>query len=80
MDNLQLISIVLESVIAVSAMALALLKRKVYGYGLAVTFAIYVFYDLVKLFNLQVSSGTLAAGFFVATLSALWAVLKMFKD
>lgn len=75
-----LVSIFLEAVIVVVALLLALNKRKIYGYGFALTFAIYVVYDLANQFQLAISGPALIAIFFVATLSALLSLLRLYWE
>lgn len=79
METLQLVSIVLEAVVVIVSIALALGKKKPYGWGFAITFAIYVFYDMAKLYGWNISPNILYSGFFVATISALVAVWSLYK-
>lgn len=79
-ENLQYVSIAVEALIAVMGVMLAVKKGKVYGWGLSLTFGIYVFYDIVRLAGIAVSELILYPMFLVATLSALWAVWKMLKS
>ncbi len=58
----------------------ALVQKKKYGYGIFLTFAIYVFYDLAKLVNYSINSDILYGIFFIASLSALWAVWMIYKE
>jgi len=76
---LQYASIIIEMVIAILGLFIAIEKKKIYGYGLFLTFAIYVFYDFAKLSNWNINLNVLYFSFFVATLSALFAVWKIFK-
>jgi len=55
-------------------------KKKMYGLGIFTTFFIYVFYDLSKLIGLNISSLVLYILFFIATVSALIAVIGIYKD
>jgi hypothetical protein len=80
MNVLQIISIILEAVVAVLGIMLALSKGKSYGWFIALTFAIYVFYDLANLIPLNVSGDFLYPIFFLATISILWAVLRIFIE
>ena len=80
METLQLISIALELVIVAVALGIALKKGIAYGYGFALTFAIYVFYDLANLFSWEISVSVLQISFFVATLSALISILAVYKN
>ena len=79
MNYIQLISILLELVIAVLFLIVALRGKK-YFYGLFVTFAIYVFYDLSRLFLWNIQEGLLTGIFLVATLGALYSAWNIYKD
>ena len=76
--SLQFLSIILEALIAV-LFGLAAQKNKSYLYGLALTFGVYVYYDLSKLLAWYVSGNFLSIIFFVATLSALWSAWGIYK-
>ena len=80
MDTIQLLSIVIEAVIVFILLYAAIKRQKVCAWGMALTFFIYVFYDSVKLFNLNVPEGVVVPAFFVASVSALWAVIKMGQE
>lgn len=67
---IQVISIILEAIIAILAVFIAINKKKVYGFGFALTFLIYVFYDSISLFGLSVNNVLMGWLFFIATLSA----------
>ena len=73
------ISISLEAVIVIISLLAAIIKKKYHCYGFALTFAIYVFYDLINLKNVDMSE-TVLSFFFIATLSALWAVWMIYKE
>ena len=79
-EQLQLFSILLEVVIVVLSILSAMRKKKSLTYGFALTFTIYVFYDLAKLISINMPEGILYVMFFVATLSALYATLRIYKD
>jgi len=72
----QITSIVLEGLIALIS-AVAAFRGRAYMYGLAFTFAIYVFYDLTKLYGWGVPSLALSVIFLVATLTALASVWRI---
>lgn len=80
MNPLHLLSILMEVVVAVLGVQLAIRKKKMYGWCIAVTFALYVIYDLAALLQWDVSQDTLYTIFFVATLSILWAVWNIFLE
>lgn len=77
-DMLQLLSILLEGVIFVMCLRMALLRKKFYGYGLALTFGIYIFYDLAHHYDLNITPQVMQTLFFVATVSALLCVTHLY--
>jgi hypothetical protein len=77
---LQYVAILLESAVAATGLFIAVRKKRFFGYGIFLTFGIYVFYDIAKLVPLQVSDVTLYPLFFVATLSILWATLLIYLE
>jgi len=80
MNLLHLLSILLEVVVAALGAMLAIRKKKMYGWCIAVTFLLYVIYDLANLLAWNISQDTLYTIFFVATLSILWAVWNIFLE
>ena len=72
-------SIALEVAVAVLA-ALAAYRGRPYLYGLALTFGIYVLYDLGRLLGWNVEQGVLPVLFLVASASALFAVWGLYRD
>jgi hypothetical protein len=80
MNWLHLLIILLEAVVAALGVMLAISKKKMYGWCIAVTFVLYVVYDLANLLALNISEDTLYMIFFVATLSILWAVWNIFLE
>ena len=80
MAVLHLISILLEAVIVVIALLLAVGRKRLYGYGFALTFAIYVVYDLANQFHFAIAQNLLILVFFVATLSALISIWTLYRS
>jgi hypothetical protein len=76
---LLVVSIALEIAVAIVAV-LAALKGRPYLYGLALTFGIYVLYDLGRLLGFDVEQGVLSVLFLVASASALYAVWGLYRD
>jgi hypothetical protein len=74
-----IVSIALEIAVAVVAM-LAAVKGRPYLYGLALTFTIYVLYDLGRLLGWNVEQGILSVLFLLASASALYAVWGLYRD
>ncbi|MEJ2240992.1 MAG: cache domain-containing protein [Candidatus Bathyarchaeota archaeon] len=77
---LQYSAIILESLIASTGLFIAIRKKRFFGYGIFLTFIIYVFYDLVKLIPLDISNIVLYPMFFIATLSIFWAIILIYKE
>lgn len=73
------VSIVLEAVVAVIAV-LAARQGRPYLYGLAFTFAAYVLYDLARLMRWAVEGPLLSGLFLLATITALIAVVGLYRD
>ena len=80
MNALQTISILLELMVVALGLMLVISKKKMYGWCIALTFVLYVVYDLANLLALNISQDTLYMIFFVATLSILWAVWNIFLE
>jgi hypothetical protein len=74
-----IVSIILEAAVAVIA-ALAARQGRPYLYGLAFTFAAYVLYDLARLLQWAVEGPLLSGLFLLATLTALVAVLALYRE
>jgi len=75
---IQYLSILIEAVVAIFGL-LMVAKKKVYGWGFFITFGIYVFYDLAKLANWNISANIMYGLFFIATLSVLFVVWHVYK-
>ncbi len=76
---LLIVSIVLEAAVAVIAV-LAAQKGRPYLYGLAFTFAAYVVYDLARYLQWTVEGPLLSVLFLAATISALIAVIGLWRE
>ena len=80
MNALQTISVLLELVVVALGLMLVIGKKKMYGWCIALTFILYVFYDLANLLSLHISQDSLDVLFFMATLSILWAIWNIFLE
>ena len=81
MNIFQLISIILEIGVTIIALMIALKKKKAYGWFIALTFIIYVFYDSMKLMNhWNIEGIVLSVMFFVATVSIFTAVWFIYRE
>lgn len=80
MNALQTISILLELMVVALGLMLVIGRKKMYGWCIALTFILYVFYDLADLLSLHISQDSLDVLFFMATLSILWAIWNIFLE
>jgi hypothetical protein len=78
--TIQYISIFIEVLIAILGLLILFQKKRIYGLGIFFTFGIYVFYDFTRLAEWIVSNDVLYISFFIATLSALWAVFEIYRE
>jgi hypothetical protein len=78
-DYLQLVSILLEAVIVVLCVRIALTGRP-FVLGLALAFAIYVFYDLDRLLAWNAPEAVLRISFFIATAGAFYTVWRLLRS
>lgn len=79
MSIIPVLSIALEFVIALIALVLTFRGRP-YMAGFAITFGIYVYYDLAREYQWQVSEPLLSVVFLIATLAALAAIIGISRD
>lgn len=79
MEYLNLISIILEAFVVIISLMIALGKKLSYGWGLAFTFLVYVFYDLARIQNWQIPNEIMALSFLAASISALTTVYLIYK-
>ncbi len=79
-DILQLAATLIELVIAVIAVLIATQKNKTWGWFIALTFALFVVFDLARIFALDISADLHALILLVACLSMLCAVWLMWKE
>lgn len=77
---MQVVSISFELIVALLGVLIALKKKKSWGWGITLTFAVYVYYDLANLFEFSVSQALLRSLFFIASLSILWSVYRIYRE
>jgi hypothetical protein len=78
MEMIPVVSIILEALIAVLALVIAFRKRP-YMIGLAVTFGIYVYYDMARYYKWEIAESWLSVVFLIATLSALVSMIGILR-
>jgi hypothetical protein len=79
-DILQLIAVIVEAAVAVLSVLIAVKKKKIYGWCIAVTFALFVIFDISRIFLLPLSDTVHALVFLVACVSMLYAVWLMYTE
>jgi hypothetical protein len=77
---IQLAATIVEAIIAIAACLIAWKKQKLYGWFIAVTFGLFVIFDLGRIFALEVSADRYALVLLIACLSMLCAVWLIWKD
>ncbi len=77
---LQPVSIVIEAIICIIAIAIGILKKKIYGWFIALTFGIYVVYDIIAFMDISLLPSVVAIIFLVATLSMLYVVWILYNE
>jgi len=78
--TIQYISIFVELLISILGLLIVLKRKKIYGFGIFITFFIYVFYDLSRIIELNLKESFWSYLFFIATISALFAVFGIYRD
>jgi hypothetical protein len=79
-DFLQVIAVLIEVVITVIAVLIATRQQKPYGWGIAVTFGLFVLFDAVRIFTLPVPDAVQALSLLVACGSMLYAVWLLYRE
>ncbi len=79
MFSIHTISIALEVVVVLLGLSIVLFKKKIIGLGIALTYGIYAFYDIIRYTGSSISPFFLYGLFLIATLSMLLVVIKVYK-
>lgn len=77
---IQLAATLIEVVIALAALLIGWKQKRLYGWLIAVTFGLFVVFDLARIFSLELSAELHAIILFVACLSMLGAVWLILKE
>jgi hypothetical protein len=78
--TIQLIATLAEIVIALLAGLIAWKKKRLYGWFIAITFGLFVVFDLARIFALDVSAERYAMVLLVACISMLYAMWLLWKE
>ena len=79
-DFLQVIAVFLEVAVMVIAVVIAVRQKKSYGWCIAVTFLLFVLFDLGRLFSLPLPDAAHALILLVACGSMLYGVWLMYRE
>jgi len=79
-DELQFASVIVEVLVTVLGVLLATSKGKLYGWFIALTFAMYVVYDAVNFLSLDMPKDLMKQVFLAASISALIGIWLVFRD
>ena len=79
-DLLQLLATLFEIIVALIAVLIATGKKKTYGWFIALTFALFVVFDLARIFALNISADVHSLILLLACLSMVYAVWLIYKE
>ena len=77
---LQLVAVVLEVAVTAVALVMAIRQKKTYGWCIAVTFGLFVLFDIGRLFSLPITDAAHSLIFLVACGSMLYGVWLMYQE
>lgn len=77
---IQPVSIGIEVLVCLIGIALAVQKKRVYGWFIAFTFGVYVVYDLIAFLKVQIAPEFVTLLFFAASLSMVYAVWLIYRS
>ncbi len=79
-DLLQVAAVIIELIIAIIAVLAATRRDKVYGWFIAMTFILFVFFDVARIFALAVPDIVHSLIFLAACASMLYATWLIWKE
>jgi hypothetical protein len=79
-DFLQIVAVFLEVAVTVIAVVMATRQKKYYGWCIAVTFGLFVLFDIGRLVSLPISDEAHALIFLVACGSMLYGIWLMYAE
>lgn len=77
---IQLIASAAEAFVALTAVRIAIQKKKAYGWFIALTFTLFVLFNCTRVFALAMPKELDALVFLAAGASMLWAMVLIRKD
>jgi hypothetical protein len=79
-DFLQIIAVIIEVAVTVMGAGIALRRKKTYGWCIAITFGLFVLFDIGRLFSLPLPDAAHSLIFLVACGSMLYGVWLMYRE
>jgi hypothetical protein len=79
-DIIQILAILIECTIAGIAVLIATRNNKVYGWFIAATFALFVLFDISRIFALAISPDIHSLVFFIACALMLCGIWLLYKE
>jgi hypothetical protein len=79
-DILQLLATLIEIIVAIVAILIATQKKKNYGWFIALTFGLFVIFDLARIFALDISVDIHSLILLVACLSMLYGAWLIYSE
>lgn len=79
-DIAQVLAVLVECAVAGIAVLIATWNKKVYGWFIAATFALFVLFDITRIFAFDLSPDIHAMVFFIACALMLCGTWLLFKD
>jgi uncharacterized membrane protein len=79
-DFLQLIAVALEIAVTVIAIIIATRKKRAWGWGIAITFGLFVLFDIFRIFELPMPEAFHSFILLVACGSMLYAIWLMYEE
>ncbi|MFA5254161.1 MAG: hypothetical protein WC367_05770 [Methanoregula sp.] len=79
-DIIQILAILIECAVVVVAVLIATRKKKVYGWFIALTFALFALFDVIRIVFEYGLSGIHAWILFIACVSMLYAIWLMYRE
>jgi len=79
-DLIQILAILIECAVVVVAVLIATRKKKMYGWFIALTFALFALFDVIRIVFADLQSGIHAGLLLVACASMLYAVWLMYRE
>lgn len=79
-NQLQILSIGIETLSVITGLALAIRRKKVYGWLISLTFTLYIFFDLSRIYWPGISPDLHSLAFLAASVAILITFWLMYRE